>query len=79
MRMSYDPESAIQAMQEGLNPSRPHSFAQADMLVRGFWPISLSTLLTFFIFILSSLFLNSHGHFWDKTDTRKLQIRSSRS
>lgn len=33
MRLSYDAESAIQALQEGLNPSRPHSFAQADMLV----------------------------------------------
>ncbi|KAF8803092.1 mitochondrial outer membrane protein IML2 [Phlegmacium glaucopus] len=33
MRMSYDAESAIQTMQEGLKPSRPHSFAQADMLL----------------------------------------------
>ena len=34
MRMSYDAKGAIQAMQEGLKPNRPHSFAQADMIVR---------------------------------------------
>ena len=31
---TYEAESAIRVMQEGLKPSRPHSFAQADMLVR---------------------------------------------
>lgn len=34
MRVSYDAEGAIQLMQEGLKPSRPHSFAQADTIVR---------------------------------------------
>ena len=34
MRMSYDAESAIQVMREGLKPSRLHSFAQADTIVR---------------------------------------------
>ena len=35
--MSYDAKGAIQVMQEGLKPSRPHSFAQADMLVSVFF------------------------------------------
>ena len=34
MRMSYNADDAIQVMQEGLKPDRPHSFAQADMIVR---------------------------------------------
>ena len=34
MRMCYDAEGAIQVMQEGLKPNRPHSFAQADTIVR---------------------------------------------
>lgn len=52
MRMSYDPESAIQAMQEGLNPSRPHSFAQADMLVRGFLHLNFVVYIAhFFLFL----------------------------
>ncbi|CAA7271205.1 unnamed protein product [Cyclocybe aegerita] len=33
MRMSYDAESAIRVLQDGLKPGRPHSFAQADMLL----------------------------------------------
>ncbi|KAF8163824.1 mitochondrial outer membrane protein IML2 [Crassisporium funariophilum] len=33
MRMSYNAEGAILVMQEGLKPNRPHSFAQADMLL----------------------------------------------
>lgn len=33
MRMSYDAESAIKVLQQGLNPNRKHSFVQADMLV----------------------------------------------
>ena len=36
LRMSNDTESAIQVMQEGLKPSRSHSFAQADTIVRIF-------------------------------------------
>jgi hypothetical protein len=35
LRMCYDAENAILVMEEGLKPSRPHSFAQADTLVRG--------------------------------------------
>ena len=34
MRISYDTENAIQVMQEGLKPTRPYSFAQADTIVR---------------------------------------------
>lgn len=34
MRLSNDAEGAIKVMQEGLKPSRPHSFAQADTIVR---------------------------------------------
>ncbi|GLB39315.1 putative protein of unknown function (DUF3808) [Lyophyllum shimeji] len=33
LRMSYDPEGAIQVLREGLRPDRPHSFAQADTLL----------------------------------------------
>ncbi|KAJ3483102.1 hypothetical protein NLJ89_g12092 [Agrocybe chaxingu] len=33
MRMSYDAENAIRVLQDGLKPGRPHSFAQADMLL----------------------------------------------
>jgi len=31
--MSHDADGAIRVLQEGLKPERPHSFAQADMLV----------------------------------------------
>lgn len=33
LRMSHDPEGAIQALQEGLAPDRPHIFRQADALL----------------------------------------------
>lgn len=32
--MSYDPDGAISVLQAGLAPDRPHSFVQADALVR---------------------------------------------
>ena len=41
MRMSYDAPGAIKVMQEGLMPGRPHSFAQADMIVSVFWFLNL--------------------------------------
>ena len=76
MRMSCDAEGAIQAMQEGLKPSRPHTFAQADTIVRplfgAFGPTSLSH-------FFCSLFLSSRGRCWDRKDTRRLQIHSSKS
>jgi hypothetical protein len=31
--MSHDAEGAIQMLQEGLKPERPHSFVQADTIV----------------------------------------------
>lgn len=31
--MSYDTQGAIQVLQDGLKPERPHTFAQADGLV----------------------------------------------
>ncbi|KAH9484607.1 Inclusion body clearance protein IML2 [Psilocybe cubensis] len=33
LRMSYDPQSAIKVLQDGLKPDRTHSFVQADMLL----------------------------------------------
>ncbi|KAI0373047.1 hypothetical protein BV20DRAFT_1050450 [Pilatotrama ljubarskyi] len=33
LRMSYDPDGAINVLQEGLKPGRPHTFAQADGLL----------------------------------------------
>ncbi|KAF8498327.1 outer membrane protein Iml2/Tetratricopeptide repeat protein 39 [Gautieria morchelliformis] len=33
LRMSYDPDGAISALQAGLAPERPHSFVQADALL----------------------------------------------
>lgn len=60
MRISYDTENAIQVMQEGLKPTRPHSFAQADTIVRvlvlWFW----SYIAEFF---MGSLFLSSRGRY----------------
>lgn len=37
--MSYDPDGSISTLQAGLAPERPHSFVQADALVR--WSASL--------------------------------------
>jgi len=34
MRMAYDADGAIRVLQDGLKPDRPHTFVQADMLVR---------------------------------------------
>jgi len=36
MRMAYDADGAIRVLQDGLKPDRPHTFVQADMLVRPF-------------------------------------------
>ncbi|TFK18910.1 hypothetical protein FA15DRAFT_627434 [Coprinopsis marcescibilis] len=33
LRMSHDAEGAIKVLQDGLKPERPHSFAQADMML----------------------------------------------
>lgn len=35
LRMSFDAEGAIQVLQDGLAPGRPHTFVQADGLVSG--------------------------------------------
>jgi len=34
MRMAYDADGAIRVLRDGLKPDRPHTFVQADMLVR---------------------------------------------
>lgn len=51
--MSYDPQSAIKVLQDGLKPDRTHSFVQADMLVRispfhAFSPLTLGDLKLIF-------------------------------
>lgn len=45
--MSYDPEAAIEVLQAGLKPVKPHTFAQGDTLVG-----------SRFVFILPFFFLS---------------------
>ena len=52
MRMSHNAEGAIQVIQEGLKPDRPHSFAQADVLVSFFFFFFFHLLILAFISLI---------------------------
>lgn len=65
LRMTYDPEGAIEALKRGLDPGRPHSFAQADTMVR----------LMLLISHISSC-LSLDGHCLDKGSIKRLRKRS---
>lgn len=72
LRMSHDAQGAIRVLQNGLQPERSHTFAQADTLVRVIVKTARHVLTEF-----DSWFLNLLGPFFHSNDIRRQRTCSS--